>query len=139
MNMTGATTLQEQYRHLFQSIRDSPQLRAAYERAISLKSLAETGTKMSNIFITEDVSHHLKYFAVHTLNRAKHLPSDYTTKKLWERYGSEFVDILNHPPLKELAVEADATVGRLLRITKQHISKLREIREALSLKHDVSY
>ncbi len=136
---TEAATLQEQYRYLFQAIRDSPEVRAVYERAVSPESLDKMGTKIGDIFITEDVSQRLKYLAVHTVNRVKHLSSDYTTQKLWDQYGNEFVDILDHPPLREFVVEADATAGRLLRMTKQLVSRLREIRETLSLKHNVSY
>lgn len=132
-------TLQEQYRHLYQAIRDSPEVHAVYERAVSPEALAQLGTKMSDIFITEDVDHHLKYLAAHTINRVERLLSEYTTRKLWERYGSEFVDVLSNPPLKEFVAEADATAGRLLQAVKQLISRLREIRETLSLKHNVSY
>lgn len=134
-----AEMLQEQYRRLFQSIQDSPEVRAVYERAISPGSLAEMGMKISEIFITEDVSHRLRYLAAHTINRVKRLSSDYKTEKLWEQYGSEFVGVLSHPPLKELAEESDATAGRLLQVAKQLISRLREIRETLSLKHNVPY
>jgi len=134
-----AATLQEQYRHLFESIQDDSQVHAIYERAVSPESLTKMGAKMSDIFITEDINQNLKYLAAHTINRAKRLPSGYTTEKLWERFGGEFLDVLNHPPLKELVEEADATAGRLLQVTKQLISRLKEIRETLSLKHNVSY
>lgn len=134
-----ATRLQEQYQHLFQSIRDSSEMREVYERAISPESLAEMGTKMSDIFISEDVHQHLKYLAEHTINRIRQLPSNYTTQKLWEHYGSEFLAVLNVPPLKELAAESEATAGRLLQVTRQLISRLKEIRETLSLKHNVPY
>jgi hypothetical protein len=134
-----AATLQVQYQNLFQSIRDNAQLRAVYERAMSPESLAETGTKMSDIFLTEDVNQHLKYLAAHTINRVERLPSDYKTMRLRELYGTKFLDVLNHPPLKEFVMEADATSGRLLQGTKQLISSLREIREVLSLKHNVPY
>ncbi len=134
-----ATTLQEQYRHLFQSIQGSPEVRKVYERAVSPESLAEMGTKMSDIFITEDVNQHLKYLGVHTINQAKRLSSDYKTQKLWEHYGCEFIDVLSNPPLKELAGKTEVTAGRLLQVAKQLISQLKEIRETLSLKHNVSY
>jgi hypothetical protein len=49
-----------------------------------------------------------------------------------------FVDILSHPPFKGLFEEADATVGRLLQIVKRLISRLEEIRKALSLKPNFS-
>ncbi len=135
----GAATLQEQYLRLLLSVQEGPQLRAVYERAVSPESLTEMGTKMRDVFNTEDVSRHLKHLAVYTINRIERLSPDYTTMKLWERYGGEFIDVLSHPPLRGLVAEADATAGRLLQVTKQLISRMREIREMLSLRHNVPY
>jgi hypothetical protein len=134
------TSLQEQYSCLYQSIRDSHELRAIYERAVSPGSLAELGTDMKSTFnFPENVDGHLKALAEHTINRVERLPPDYTALKLWDRYGSEFVGVLSLPPFRELAAEAEAMAGRLLQVVKQLISRLREIREDLSLKHNVPY
>jgi hypothetical protein len=135
-----SATLHEQYQHLLKSTQDSPELRALYERVVSPESLAEMGTNLREIFNKEDdVAGHLKAIAEHIISRDKRLSRSYTTRKLWEQYGSEFVDILKYPSLKGPAGEAEATAGRLLQIVNQLIGRLKEIREALSLKHNVSY
>ena len=135
-----AAALQERYQHLFQSIQDSPDLRALYEKAVSPESLVEMGVEMRDVFnFPENVAGHLKALAEHTINGEKHLTSIYTTRKLWERYGSEFRDLLSHPPLRGLVDEADVVAKRLLQVVEQLISRLKEVREDLSLRHNVSY
>jgi hypothetical protein len=136
----AAAALQERYQHLFQSIQDSPELRALYEKAVSPESLAEMGVEMRDVFnFPENVAGHLKALAEHTVNGDRQLTSIYTTRKLWERYGSEFRDLLSHPPLKGLVEEADAVARRLLQVVEQLFNRLKEVREDLSLRHNVSY
>lgn len=135
-----AAALRERYQHLFQSIQDSPELRTLYEKSVSPESLAEMETDMKTVFGNpEDVGGHLQALTDYIINRDEWLPHTYTTQKLWERYGGEFLALLDHPPLKDVVDEADAAAGRLLQVVEQLISRLKEVREDLSLRHNVSY
>lgn len=131
--------LHEHYQKLFESIKDSSEVQVVLEKASSPESLSELDTTIEKVFNTPDTKYHLESVAGHIVNREKRLPHNYTTRKFWERFGEEFLGVLNHPPLKDLAQEGDAIAGRLLQIVNQLIVKLRDTREALSLKHDVSY
>lgn len=131
--------LLEKCKQLHQVIEESRELREIYERGASPESLSEMGLTLVDLFGAYPQLDHLALLAQYIVNNTGDLPAYYSPARLWNKYRSEFIAILDHPAIRS---DREATIkagDALLRSVERLIRLLKEMRLQLSLEHDVPY
>jgi hypothetical protein len=138
---------------LFQAIKESSHLRSIYMEATSSQSLQDLKAKYPNdleyaktdeeimrkLFNFPDhQDRHLATFAADIMNEVGETSShNRTTAPLWNTYREQFLEALNHHPIRDYLIEADAARDELLRKIEILITLLKKEREDLSKQHGI--
>jgi hypothetical protein len=138
---------------LFSEVRDSEALRHRYLEAVSPDSLSAMRSEFSVQFehrktddqmlegIFGDVTQakHLARLAEYIVNREAVLPSDYNAAPIWNKYRTEFLDVLTVPPVIEISVKSERQREALVRAAESLVDMLLDIRRELARRHGEPY
>ena len=131
---------------LFQACRDlhttivsRSDLEDIYRTVISQESLAKLGKRMEEMFGSREPSDHINLLAEYIVNNTGEFPYYYTVSPLWNRYRERFLKVLGHPAVVPYTKKTTKAGEQLMRATEALVKGLKDVREELSLKHDVPY
>jgi hypothetical protein len=110
-----------------------------YLKLVELSSKTSDGTELNSLLGSYSDDQNLAYFGQYVVNNQQELPAYYTYSPIWKKYGAEFLAVLEEREIvpKRRAVEK---IGRnLATIAERLVELLKDIRDDLSIKHDVPY
>lgn len=138
---------------LFHAIKESSHLRGVYQKATSSQSLQELKTKypydlqhantdeeiMTKLFHSPaNQEGHIATFAANVMNKVGETSShDKTTAPLWNTYREQFIEILNHQPIRDCWAQAEAAREELLRKIEILTTLIKKERDELSKQHGI--
>ncbi|MCI0624662.1 MAG: hypothetical protein L0387_23960 [Acidobacteria bacterium] len=110
-----------------------------YKRVTAPESLSDLGREIRTLFISEEPLEHINLLTEYIVNNTRELPYYYTVSALWNRYREEFLKILDHPSVVSQSRKAIEVGEQLVKSNEALVKRLKEVREGLSLEHDVPY
>lgn len=122
------------------ALENSHELRAVYDKAALDNSPGFDGNYISSVFTSyrSDV-YHLGNLAQFIINQANELPADNSYAPAWNRYREQFLTTLDSPGIKGRALAVENERRNLLQKVVDLIKTFKNIREELSIQHDVPY
>jgi hypothetical protein len=118
------------------AVKASKRFRRVFERATTPESLVELGVaEISGIFGAYPKESHLDVLAEQVVNNAGDLPVYYPISRLWNTYGTEFLNVLAEPDVRESYATAVKAGDHLKGNTSALMKSLRERRLEMSLEY----
>ncbi len=129
--------LLEKCQRLQRVIEESPELHELYQKVTSPALLAELDVTLADLFGAYPESDHLAMLTQHIVNNITELPGYYSSSRLWNKYRSKFMALVDRPRIQS-CYEATLKAGNALRQSVERLIRLlKERRFALSLEYDV--
>jgi Putative DNA-binding domain len=138
---------------LFQAIKESSYVRDVYLKAISSQSLQELKTKyphdLQHANTDEEIlkklfnfpanqEKHIATFAADVMNRVGETSShNRSTAPLWNTFREQFLEALDHQPIRDYWTQAEAAREELLRKIEILATLLKKERDELSKQHGI--
>ncbi|HYH87482.1 MAG TPA: hypothetical protein VEX60_18655 [Pyrinomonadaceae bacterium] len=127
-------------KELHQVLKKSPQFLDVFQKATTEESISEFNMgSLGNIFRGYPPELYPDVLAQYTVNNQGELPFHLLTWRLWEKYRDEFLAVLESNDARIQNRKTIKAGQALLRPVEQLIDQLKEIREELSLEHDMPY
>lgn len=125
---------------LQRALEDSPELRAIYDKACLDNSTGYDGNYISNVFSSyrNDI-YHLGNLAQLIVNQANDLPADNPYAPVWMKYREQFTALLDLPEIKGKLQVIEQERRNVLQKVVELVRSFKNIREELSIQHDVPY
>jgi hypothetical protein len=118
------------------AVKASKRFRELFERATTYESLDELGAALiSGIFGAYPKEDHLDVVAEQIVNNTGDLPVYYPISRLWNKYGTEFLNVLAEPDVREFYTTLVKAGDHLKRKTSALTTSLRERRLEMSLEY----
>lgn len=118
------------------AIKTSKRFREVFERATTPESLVELGVaEISGIFGAYPKETHLDVLAEQVVNNTGDLPVYYPISRLWNKYGTEFLDVLAEPDVREFYETVVKAGEHLKRKSFALLILLKQRRLEMSLKY----
>ena len=105
----------------------------------TVTSQAKLSKSMEEMFASREASEHINLLTEYIVNNTGELPYYYTVSPLWNRYREQFLKVLGHPAVVPYTKKTTKAGEQLMRANEALVKSLKNIREELSLKHDVPY
>lgn len=120
-------------------LEESADLRAMYHRVTAPDVLEEIHKSLDDLFGSPGGEHHIAVLAEHIVNNTGVLPSYFTVSPLWNRFREDFVAIAEAPSVIDQYNLTTKAGAKLLQIVNRLSDLLKEVREELSIQHDMPY
>jgi hypothetical protein len=127
-------------RELHRALVKSKELRDLYTRSSKDSAIPiQPGGNFNSLFGAYPQERHLDVLAEDIVNSTGLLPNYYSTAPLWNSYRKDFLVVRETPNIRQ-HWKASQEAGRRLSLTVNELAEsLRDVREALSLQHDVPF
>jgi len=125
---------------LHQVLTASPEFLEVFQKATTKEFISEFNMgSLSNIFGAYSSKYYPDVLAQYIVNHTDNLSSHYSTWRLWEKSKNEFLAVLDSNGVSIQHKKTNRAGQALLSTVEQLIKQLKEIREELSLGHDMPY
>jgi hypothetical protein len=125
---------------LHRVLENSYELRAIYEKASLDSSPGFDGNSISSVFTSyRNDDYHLGNLAQFVVNQANELSPDNVYAPAWIKYRDQFINLLDLPEIKEKFLIVEMERRNVLQKVVELIKSFKNIREELSIQHDVPY
>ena len=121
------------------TIAESPELLALYQKVTTPEALAEVGTTIERLFSGSPQEQRLNLLAQFIVNHAGELPYFYIIVPLWNKHRQAFLTLLEHPSIRPVSEATNQAGAALWRSVDTLLRLLKEVRQKLAEEHDVPY
>ncbi|MBO0719868.1 MAG: hypothetical protein J2P41_03545 [Blastocatellia bacterium] len=125
---------------LQRALEDSLELRAIYDKACLDNSTGFDGNIISSVFTSyrNDI-YHMGNLAQSIVNQVNELPADNPYAPVWIMYREQFIALLDLPEIKGKLQIIEQERRNVLQKVVELVKSFKNIREDLSIQHDVPY